>query len=246
MRIPLTAAAIVAAVAVFAAAGQAQPRVPAVVHVSDIWAPADSMGYRLVQVSQQGGGGPSRVQVPRVIGMTVRTAREVLLWDHPLVTTITATEPTTSSAAALVIEQNPRPAAVVSTGSGVELTIGGGPGATGGDPAWPAAMRSPGRGRVVVPDLTGDTVGQAELTVRGVGLSFCPPGTAPTSDPAEVGRVMGQSPPVGAVVPAGAQVTVIVGQAERTDAHPASVWQAPVREVARVEPLPTPHARPAS
>jgi hypothetical protein len=71
-------------------------------------------------------------------------------------------------------------------------------------------------------------------------------GTAPTSDPIEVGRVMGQSPPVGAVVPVGAQVTVIGGQAERTDAHSSSVWQAPVREVERIEPMPTPHARPSS
>jgi beta-lactam-binding protein with PASTA domain len=97
-------------------------------------------------------------------------------------------------------------------------------------------MRSPGRGQVAMPDLTTDTVGQAELTVRGVGLSWCPPATAPTSDPAEVGRVIGQSPPVGTVVPTGTQVTVIVGTADQPAAHPASVWHAPVRSVALTSP----------
>lgn len=110
----------------------------------------------------------------------------------------------------------------------------------------PVTMRSPGRGQVVMPDLTTDTVGGAELTVRGVGLSWCPPGTAPTSDPAEVGRVIGQSPPVGTVVPAGTKVTVILGAAEQPAAQPASVWHAPVRSLALTSPSPTALATPGS
>jgi hypothetical protein len=108
-----------------------------------------------------------------------------------------------------------------------------------------AATRLPSTGQVVMPDLINDTVGQAELTVRGVGLSFCPPAREATPDRAEVGRVMGQSPPAGAVVPTGTKVIVIVGTTEQPDAHPASVWHAPIRSMARIEPLPPPPARPS-
>ncbi|MDX6348373.1 MAG: hypothetical protein QOF84_3163 [Streptomyces sp.] len=248
MRIPLLTATVTAVALLAAGGGQSHPPVQATaLPTAQIAAIGAPFGAQVVYRPDQpaSGGESAQVRVPRVIGVTVRTAREALLWDHLLVTTITATGPTTSSDASLVIDQSPRPGAVAPTGSGVALTIAGEPDATGDDPAWPAAMRSPANGQVAVPDLTNDTAAEAELTVRGLGLALCPPVPEPTSNPGEVGRVMGQSPPVGTVVATGTRVTVIVGDTDQSDAHPASVWQVPVRSVARVEPLPI-HARPTS
>ena len=64
---------------------------------------------------------------------------------------------------------------------------------------------------VVMPDLEGQTVPEVELTVKGLGMRLCPPVTERTSDPAELGRVIGQSPFAGLSAPLGSQVIVVVG-----------------------------------
>ncbi len=48
---------------------------------------------------------------------------------------------------------------------------------------------------LVMPELSGDTVPEARLTVAGVGLRLCPVQSVPADNPDEVGRVLGQSPP---------------------------------------------------
>ncbi len=68
-------------------------------------------------------------------------------------------------------------------------------------PVTLVAEREPGEGEVLVPDLTGQTVRQALLALRSVGLTFLVEGT---------GQVVAQSPEPGAVVPTGARVRLIL------------------------------------
>jgi hypothetical protein len=64
---------------------------------------------------------------------------------------------------------------------------------------------------VVMPDLEGRTVPEVMLAVKGLGLRLCPPVTERTSAPAELGRVVGQSPFAGLPTPLGSQVIVVIG-----------------------------------
>jgi hypothetical protein len=80
----------------------------------------------------------------------------------------------------------------------------------------PMSSHSPSTsGQVEMPDLTGDTVAEAMLALRRVGLTLChTKGAEPTSNPDERGKVIGQSPPAGLKVPSATAVTVITGAAD--------------------------------
>jgi hypothetical protein len=80
----------------------------------------------------------------------------------------------------------------------------------------PMSSHSPSTsGQVEMPNLTGDTVAEAMLALRRVGLTLChTKGAEPTSNPDERGKVIGQSPPAGLKVPSATAVTVITGAAD--------------------------------
>ncbi len=96
----------------------------------------------------------------------------------------------------LVIQQDPKPRALVNRGDTVTLTVSG--------------------GLVVMPDLTGTTLGDAENKVRAYGLTIGSVTYRQVDDPAKIGKVVSQEPEVFRQIMRNEGVAIVLGSPSST------------------------------
>jgi serine/threonine-protein kinase len=138
--------------------------------------------------------GPAQVTVPDVVGEDQATAAN-RLGSAGLTLGSVANQPSATVPSGSVISTSPSPGTKVNPGSTVNLVV------SSGQPANQAQ----------VPDVTGQTQGQAKATLTSAG--FTPQAQAQqVSDPAQNGIVLSQNPPAGTPANQGSVVTYTVGK----------------------------------
>jgi beta-lactam-binding protein with PASTA domain len=138
---------------------------------------------------------PASVQVPgEVIGMTEIDARALLEAEPYGFTVTTAVAPSPTVEENTVMQIRPGPGELVEKGSDVVITVSSGP-----EP-------------VTVPVVRGRTEAQARNTLTELGLVPVVSYQDGSFGPAEDGRVISQSQPVGALVPPGTEVAIVVAR----------------------------------
>jgi serine/threonine protein kinase len=135
-------------------------------------------------------GSPNRVRVPRLVGERLTDASSALRAVH-LARRVQRVY-STSVAAGRVVGQRPAPRTSIRDGAPVRLTVSAGP------------------PPVTVPPMLGDTVGDAERALRGLGLPYRV-STVPAPEQAP-GTVVGQSAPPARAVPAATTVVLRVAE----------------------------------
>ena len=150
---------------------------------------ADGSAVEL-EVARPRAAAVERIEVPDVIGSAAAAARSALRAAGLKVTTtgVVSQEPPGT-----VISQSPRAGAEVRTGSRILLTVSTGP------------------ATVEVPDVTGldETAARSELERAGFAVRVT---DEPTTDPAQDGIVIGQTPTGGSSTQDGETVTIVVGR----------------------------------
>jgi eukaryotic-like serine/threonine-protein kinase len=135
--------------------------------------------------------GPAQVHVPDVIGES-KTVAEAALTSAGLAVGTVTQQAAAGQTVGNVLSQSPRPGASVPAGGSVNLTVAQAP------------------NDVAVPSVVGDSETQAAAALGEAG--FKPKSvSATTTDPAQVGLVLKQSPAAGARARKGATVTLTVG-----------------------------------
>jgi beta-lactam-binding protein with PASTA domain len=138
---------------------------------------------------------PASVQVPgEVIGKTEIDARALLEAEPYGFTVTTAVAPSPTVEENTVMQIRPGPGELVEKGSDVVITVSSGP-----EP-------------VTVPVVRGRTEAQARNTLTELGLVPVVSYQDGSFGPAEDGRVISQSQPVGALVPPGTEVAIVVAR----------------------------------
>ncbi|MEJ2862517.1 Stk1 family PASTA domain-containing Ser/Thr kinase [Actinomycetospora flava] len=148
-----------------------------------------------------GGGwwalGPSDSEVPRLVGLTRDEAVRALA-DAGLAPIVVPT-PSPPDQVDRVVGASPDVGQRVDEESAVTLRIGRGP------------------GLVQVPLLVGRSPEAARVAAEGAGLVLTPvPRTRETSDPTEVGQVIGQDPVPGSLRAPGEAIELVIGQRRAT------------------------------
>ena len=148
-----------------------------------------------------GGGwwllGPSDSEVPRLVGLTRDEAVRALA-DAGLAPIVVPT-PSAPDQVDRVVGVSPDVGQRVDEESAVTLRIGRGP------------------GLVQVPLLVGRSPEAARVAAEGAGLVLTPvPRTRETSDPTEVGQVIGQDPVPGSLRAPGEAIELVIGQRRAT------------------------------
>lgn len=133
-----------------------------------------------------------RIAVPDVVGSTAASARGELRSAGLSVSTVTVVS---QEPAGTVIEQSPRAGAEVRKGTRVRLTVSAGP------------------ATVEVPDVSGldEAAARSELERAGFRVQVM---DEPTTDPAQDGTVLRQTPEAGSSAREGAVVTITVARLE--------------------------------
>jgi eukaryotic-like serine/threonine-protein kinase len=135
--------------------------------------------------------GPAQVHVPDVIGESQAAAEAALAAAGLTLGTVTH-QAATGQTVGNVLSQAPRPGASLPAGGSVNLTVAQAP------------------NDLAVPSVVGNSETQAAATLGEAG--FKPKSvSAPTTDPAQVGLVLKQSPAAGVRARKGATVTLTVG-----------------------------------
>jgi beta-lactam-binding protein with PASTA domain len=143
-----------------------------------------------LQVAKPRPATPAKIDVPHVTGLDVADAR-ARLTDLGLRSTVTRVE--SERPAGTVIEQSPSAGAALERGDTVALTVSSGPAA------------------VAVPDVVGMDEASAREQLEAAGFEVTTT-DEPTSDPAEDGQVVGQSPSAGAERKPGTLVTLRIAR----------------------------------
>ncbi len=133
--------------------------------------------------------GPANSAMPDVIGLDYEDAANRLT-DRGF-GRVVAMKVVSTSAVGTVLDQSPRAGDPYTPGQTVELTISG--------------------GSVMVPKLTGRSREDAVAELLEVGLSEASADFVETSDPAQIGQVLAQSPAEGTMLAIGSPVTLTVG-----------------------------------
>ncbi len=133
---------------------------------------------------------PATIDVPRLIGLDVSDAR-ARLRDLGLGSTVTRVE--SPKPPGTVVEQSPSAGSALERGGTVTLTVSSGPAA------------------VPVPDVTGLDEDSARAQLESAGFEVTTVDEA-TSDPAEDGLVVGQSPSAGTERKPGTLVTLRIAR----------------------------------
>lgn len=141
------------------------------------------------QVTIVVGKGPATVQVPDLTGMSPSDAAKALS-DAGLNLGNQSEAPSNTVAKGMIIAQNPSPGTSVAPNTAVSVTVSSGP------------------QKVAVPNVQGQTVGEATQTLADAGLSVGGARTQQSSQPA--GTVISTSPGQGSKVNPGTPVTLIV------------------------------------
>ena len=144
--------------------------------------------------------GPSKVQVPGVIGL-LRESAESRLGAGGFDVTVRTEQ--SEQPKDEVISQTPRAGSSVARGAGVTITV-----SKGGAKAPPAQEE-----QVSVPSVTGLSAADAAAQLRGAGLSVSR-SERKTEDESEDGKVLAQRPGTGGKVDRGTSVTIVVGKFE--------------------------------
>jgi serine/threonine-protein kinase len=142
--------------------------------------------------------GPSSITMPDVKGRTVDEAIQALT-DLGLVPSPKQVQSDTVPEGA-VIDTNPPAGSPTTRGATIEIQVSAKPSATG------------------VPDVTGQPQDQAVAALQGAGFQV-----AVTEQPSRrrhEGEVLAQNPPPGTPLPAGSQVTIVVGTSRFGDGGP--------------------------
>jgi serine/threonine-protein kinase len=132
--------------------------------------------------------GANKVPVPGVIGQDVDDAKQTLAAAGFEVRV--EASPDTSKPVDQVVDQSPGPNSSAPKGSTVTLFVSNGPAA------------------VTVPDVSGDSLGQAQAVLQNAGFETST--TNESSDSVASGRVIRTEPPAGAQRPKGATITIVV------------------------------------
>jgi beta-lactam-binding protein with PASTA domain len=143
-----------------------------------------------LQVARPRPAAPAKIDVPHVTGLDVADAR-ARLSDLGLRSTVTRVE--SERPAGTVIEQSPSAGGALERGDAVALTVSSGPAA------------------VAVPDVVGLDEASARQQLEAAGFEVRAT-DEPTSEPAEDGQVVGQSPSAGAERKPGTLVTLRVAR----------------------------------
>ncbi len=144
-----------------------------------------------------GGGGPERIAVPDVNGLTEPEARRTLA-DLGFVV-VAQDRPSTPELIDRALGTEPPGGTRLERGSTVTLLLGSGP------------------LQVPVPDLTGRTVEEAQALLRHARLELNPNyRNQEVDDESQVGRVLAQNPPPGQSVPERTPVEITVGVPRQT------------------------------
>lgn len=148
--------------------------------------------------------GPRLATVPQVVGLTLGEATSQVSGAgfRARVARVPGTEPEGT-----VVAQNPRGGGRALRGSVVRLNVSMGPGGGTTTVVTTATTESD----VAVPDTVGEDEATAQATLEGAGFVIQVV-ARPTSDPAQDGIVMQQSPKGGASAPSGSTVTIFVGK----------------------------------
>lgn len=133
--------------------------------------------------------GPVNSAMPDVIGLDYEDAANRL--TERGFGRVVAMKVVSTSAAGTVLDQTPKAGAPYTPGQTVELTISG--------------------GSVMVPNLIGRSREDAVAELLEIGLSEASAEFVETSDPAQIGQVLAQSPVEGTMLAIGSPVTLTVG-----------------------------------
>ena len=143
-----------------------------------------------LQVAKPRPSAPATIDVPRLIGLDVSDAR-ARLRDLGLGSTVTRVESPKSPGT--VVEQSPSAGSALERGETVTLTVSSGPAA------------------IPIPDVTGLDEESARAQLESAGFEVTTVDEA-TSDPAEDGQVVGQSPSAGTERKPGTLVTLRIAR----------------------------------
>jgi serine/threonine-protein kinase len=143
-----------------------------------------------LQVAKPRPAPPARIDVPRLSGLDVSDARSRLR-SLGLASTVTRVD--SEKPAGTVIDQSPAAGSALERGGMVALTVSSGPAA------------------VSVPDVLGLDEASAREQLEAAGFEVTTL-DEPTSDPAEDGRVVGQSPSAGTARQRGTVVTIRIAR----------------------------------
>lgn len=135
---------------------------------------------------------PLLVKVPKLTGLTLEQAQNILASSGLVLGSVSEQE---SREAGLILSQNPQHNTRVAQGSVVNVVVGV-------TPAPPAL--------VVVPQLTGLTLEQAQTMLASSGLVL---GTVGQQESREAGRVLSQNPQQNLRIARGSAVSIVVGVA---------------------------------
>lgn len=133
--------------------------------------------------------GPASASMPDMRGLAFEDAANRLT-ERGFGSTI-AMKMVSSAAIGTVLEQSPQAGAPYTPGQSVELTISG--------------------GSTMVPDVTGRALEEAILLLHDNTLTAATPTYVETSDPAQIGQVLAQSPAAGNMVVLNAPVSLTIG-----------------------------------
>jgi len=137
---------------------------------------------------------PNLVTVPNTLGLDATLAARQLIDVGFLVQELA--EPSSTVPKGLVIRTDPRPGDTARPGSTVNIYV------------------SSGQSDVVVPDVRGLAEGDAEATLKGVGLVANPVGQPST--PENFGKVLNSDPAPGTMVSPGQTVVILIGTSDTT------------------------------
>jgi serine/threonine-protein kinase len=144
--------------------------------------------------------GPSNVTVPLVVGEPLAQAKAAIrnaqLGVGRVIYQSSSSQPTGQ-----VTATDPTADTTVSVGSKIAVFVSSGP------------------AKVQVPDVTGESQAQAKSDLHNAGFSVSVT-QQPTSDPTQVGNVIGQSPHGGTSLAQGSTVTIVVGRTPTTATVP--------------------------
>jgi serine/threonine-protein kinase len=148
-----------------------------------------------------GPGSPEQVAVPNVAGQLQEAARDSLTRAGFLADVRQEPSPTVQIGQATRTD----PGADTQADKGSKVTV----------------FISSGPAQVKVPDVSGKTVSEATQYLQGLGLTVSPnTQSKPTTDPAQVDKVVAQSPRAGQTVGGGTAVTLTTGTKQNTVAVP--------------------------
>jgi serine/threonine-protein kinase len=165
------------------------------------------LGYLLAkQISGGGGGGGSLVAVGNYVGQTQHDAE--LLIENAGLKADSVTEVNDLVDAGKVVSQDPQPGNKVDKGGTVHLKV------------------SAGKGQVKVPDVTGQTLDDAQSQLRDAGLNYKV--LPETSDTVDAGKVTRTDPPGGSQVQKGDDVKLYVSTGKQQVTIPDVSGQDPV------------------